>query len=152
MPTIATILVCSYYRLRDIATLFGLPLFTVEGVLGPGRAPSAKVVALTNQWVAGGYSPFNPALITSGTLSAFQASTLLYVLQQFLIPGATYTDAQVAALFGLTTAQLDDSNLGAGPYATAAILAAASGYPGNGGVLDFANVTPATLAAFNAIA
>jgi len=150
MPSLATILVCSFYRLRDIATLFGLPLFAVENYLGPGRANSEKLVSLADGWTAGGNNPFNPALVTVETLAAFQAATLQYALLQFVPVGQTYTAAQVAALFGVTAEEVE-ANLAAGPYLAGLIWTAAAGYPGNGSILNFADVTPATAAAFFAM-
>ena len=119
----------------------------MENYLGPQLADSAIVANRTNNWI-GGNNPFNPARITDDTVAAFQAATVTYVLRMLVPPARRSPNAQVAALFGITASNVDDSELGAGPYTGAAILADASGYPGNGSVLNFANVTPTTIAAF----
>jgi hypothetical protein len=150
MPPLTTILLSSWYPLRAVATLFGLPLFSVENLLGPQRVNSVQLIALAGNWVSGTNNPFNPALITSDTLAAFQAETLLYILRPLVPAGQTYTAAQIAALFGVTAAEIDESELGGGPYTAAEIWTDAGGYPGNGSVLNFANVTPTTIAAFTA--
>jgi hypothetical protein len=139
----STLLVLSAYKQSHVVTLFGLPKWDVENYFGPGSISTAKLLARLAQWETGGYEPLGMASVTSATVAAFQTATLAYALNQ-LCPGPyTYTDVELAALFGTTQAAIDTAMGGDGPYTAAQILAAT-----NAGTLTFADITPTTVAAF----
>jgi len=147
VPSLSSILCTEYYRSDDFAVLFNLPASTARLMAG---GKSSKLLLRVQEFIAGGYGVFNPASMTAASVAAFQKQTCSYVLNGILQPSQTYSAEQIGDLFHVTTAAVANSNLGPPPYTGAAIVSAAQGYPGNSGILNFANVTPATITNFNA--
>jgi len=144
---LTALLVGGSYRREHVALLFGLPEFEIETLLGPSRWIRTSDI-LAKAVAAGSYDSLSPSLISGGTATTFQSNTAPYVLPQ-LITGAggeQYSAVQVGALFGINSAVVI-SILGAGPYSAQSVVQAALSYPSG---FPFANVTPTTVAAFNA--
>ena len=144
MIDLTTLLVCGAYRPEDIALLFNLPKHEIETQFGPGYVRTADLLNRANQ--AGGYNSLDPNRPTSDTAAAFQAATAGYVLRGLLNGNASYSNAQLAALFA-ASGDAVESVLGAGPTSGANVYAAIASAPT---IFPFANVTPATIALFQA--
>jgi hypothetical protein len=146
MIDLTAILIIGAYRLEDIAVLFNLPKFEIETQFGPGQVRSADLIARANLYQGGGSNSIDPARPTTDTAVAFRAATMAYALSNLLSSFATYSNAQLAALFAVSSDSIA-AILGSGPTTGPNVVTAAASYPN---AFPFANVTATTVAAFRA--